>query len=118
MENFKVMQGFESASNLDQNTPDLLLSESFLTFLELRYPLVQISSVGELHDYAASRNGIPQVFIFQKGLFIRDHVGTVNGCENSNFVDSIFDLFFRQVSQFNLFESVLFAVGQSLHLVD
>ena len=107
MENFKVMQGFESASNLDQNTPDLLLSESFLTFLELRYPLVQISSVGELHDYA-------QVFIFQKGLFIRDHVGTVNGCENSNFVDSIFDLFFRQVSQFNLFESIFFSITLSL----
>ena len=52
MVDVQIVQRFHSGHDLQENVPDLRLLEKLPLFLVVRYLLIQVSIVGELHNDA------------------------------------------------------------------
>lgn len=52
MQNFELVQHFESHNGLDKDTPDFMFFKEFLSFFVLYNLLVEVAVVCELHDNA------------------------------------------------------------------
>lgn len=52
MQNFELVQHFESHNGLDKDTPDFMFFKEFLSFFVLYNLLVEVAVVCKLHDNA------------------------------------------------------------------
>ena len=56
--------------------------------------------------------------VINKGLLIRNHVGMINACKDSDFVYGIFFVFVAHLTNFCFFKGINLVICQSLYLVD
>ena len=113
MNNGKIMKSFQTSYNLNEIVPDLLLSKLGSLFLVFFNSLKKITIVSLFHDDAKAVGGV-----FEESLLVCDDVRVVNGSQNSNLVDSILFLLFRELTHFNLFHGIKGSIGCSFDLVD
>ena len=107
------MKGFQASYNLDEIVPDLFLCELGSLFFVFFNSLQQVTIVSLFHDDAKAVGGV-----FEESLLVCDDVWVVNGSQNSNLVDSILFLLFRELTHFNLFHGIKGSIGCSFDLVD
>lgn len=82
------MEFVESAGQLEEVANDRGLGESFLQFLHFLYFLSHVSLFGILHDET-------EVLVLRvdEGLSVANDEGVLDGGEDSNFVEGVFELF-------------------------
>lgn len=113
MNNGKIMKSFQTSYNLNEIVPDLFLSKLGSLFLVFLNSLKEITIVSLFHDDAKAVGGV-----FEESLLVCDDVWVVNGSQNSNLVDSILFLLFREFTHFNLLHGIKGTIGYSFDLVD
>ena len=82
------MESFETTDDLDEEMPDLFLSEGCVALLVIINQLEQVATIGVLHheDQAVC-------LVLKECLFVPDDVRMVDTCEDSHLVESILFLF-------------------------
>lgn len=71
---------------------------------------LQVTSLGVLHDDA-------EAVIIDEGVLVRDYVGAVDRCQDTHFVQCVLLLLVFEQVESHLLQSVLFVVGEAMHLV-
>ena len=113
MHDLHVMEGFETADDLDEHAPDFILRKRALVFLVLHYLLVEITIVGEFHYDA---KGV--IVLVDEDFLIGDNIGILDARQDAYFVDSVRPLFLRQEIEAHLLEGIVFAIGLPFHMVN
>jgi len=108
--NLDVVQGLQSPEHLDENVPDLLLSEVGICLLVGVDHLEQVTTVCVLHDDAERVAGV-----LEEGFLVANHIWVLDRGQNSNFIESVFLFLGRKFAQFDFLHGVDFAVRFPLH---
>lgn len=106
----KIVEGLESADNLDEKVPDLSLREDRVFLLVVVDHLQKVTTVSVLHDYA-------ETHVLKEGLFVTDNVRVVDRGKDSHLIKSVFLLFAGQFAHFDLLHGVDGAIRFSLDFV-
>lgn len=87
--NLHVVQGLNSSYNLNKVLPHLFLRQVLASLFVADDLVVQVSTVGKLHD-DTERAGL----IVKESFLVCDDVHVVDGSQNSDLVDGLLLLFF------------------------
>ena len=111
------VDGFDE---LDEDSPDVFLSEVGSFFLVVEYLFEEISSISILHYDAISGIEVPKAVTvgIVEGLLVGDDVGMTEGGQNSDLVDCILDFFLGFVIQFDCFEGIYALIFEPANFED
>ena len=108
MEYFPSMKDSKGSYHLNQNSPDFLLAEVTVRFLEFDNFLVEISIISETHNKTKAGR-----LILKERFFVTDDCLVVDWSKDSNFIKRIFFLFAAKFAHLDLLQGVDLRVADS-----
>jgi hypothetical protein len=113
MDDFLIVETFQSIGHVDKGIPDLGLRKVDSLLLILLNPFLDISTGCELHDDVES-----QSTVVEEGFFIAHHVFAVFRGQDPDFVESVLSIFLGHGVDFDLMliGRLLFSWHRFIHL--